>query len=148
MAKLLLKIADRLTAQIALVRARRLVASAPTGALAHHRGGGRAAQSDTDSSAVVAPDLRARAEELADALRWTATHGVFKPLCLAQAIALREMLDNAGISGADIRVGVRREGDALKAHAWVRLNGRVLGDDPQHVRGFTEVNDIGVLGLR
>ena len=34
----------------------------------------------------------------------------------------------------------------FNAHAWVRWSGQILGDLPEHVATFTEVDDIRVLG--
>lgn len=146
MRKLGRKLADRLAAQVALLRARRLLATAPVGALAERRGADRAAAAA--ARAEPAPGEVARAESIADAVLWAARRGLFRPFCLVQSLALQDLLHQRGMHDSEIRVGVRREGNALKAHAWVRWNGQVLGDDPEHVSAFTEVDDIGVLGLR
>ena len=47
--------------------------------------------------------------------------------CLPQALCLRRLLAGAGIH-ADLRIGVRREGEALGAHAWVEVAGRPVGE--------------------
>lgn len=149
------KLADRIAAQFALLRARRLIASAPIGALTERRRAERAAASGNAAAGHAAagavdsdsPQSR-RAREIAEAVRWTAAHGLFRPFCLVQSLAIQELLDHAKIRGSEIRVGVRREGSSLKAHAWVRWHDQVLGDDPDYVSRFTEVDDIGVLGLR
>lgn len=154
MAGLRPKIADRIAAQFALLRARRLLATAPIGALTTRRVGKvrvaplGPADSGTQEPPHAAPEAQLRAAALGEAVQWTSTHGLFRPFCLVQALALQELLSKAGIHDSEIRVGVRREGNALKAHAWVRWNGHVLGDDPKHVSEFTEVDDISVLGLR
>jgi hypothetical protein len=145
MAGLRPKIADRIAAQFALLRARRLLATAPIGALTTRRVG---TPNLAPEPRHAAPAAQRRAESLGKAVQWTAAHGLFRPFCLVQALALQDLLARADIHDSEIRVGVRRDGTSLKAHAWVRWNGQVLGDDPQYVRGFTEVDDIGVLGLR
>lgn len=148
------KLADRIAAQFALLRAHRLVARAPIGALTERRKADRLAaleaanRSDASAPSATSAKEEQRAHELADAVRWTAAHGLFRPFCLVQSLAIQSLLGEAGIDGSEIRVGVRREGNALKAHAWVRWRDRVLGDDPAYVSRFTEVDDIGVLGLR
>lgn len=145
------KLADRIAAQFALLRARRVLASAPIGALTERRRADRAAADATRSLGArwaQAQEQAPRARAIADAVRWTAAHGLFRPFCLVQSLAIQDLLRAAGIEGSEIRVGVRRDGSALKAHAWVRWHGEVLGDDPAYVSGFTEVDDIGVLGLR
>lgn len=143
MSSLARKLADRIAAQFALFRARRLLATAPIGELTARRAADAAAVAEP-----VATESTERAEALADAVKWTASHGLFRPFCLVQSLALQELLRSEGISGSEIRVGVRRDGASLKAHAWVRWNARVLGDDPRHVSGFTEVDDIRVLGVK
>lgn len=141
------KLVDRVAAQVALLRAKRFLATAPIGALTERRRAERAA------AAAPRPDANAdataaRARDIANAVQWTATHGLFRPFCLVQSLAIQDLLHAADINGSEIRVGVKREGNKLKAHAWVRWRGEVLGDDAQYVKSFTEVDDIGVLGLR
>ena len=154
MAGLRRKIADRIAAQFALIRARRLLATAPIGALTKRRDGDALIASTADRQHGAPEPNRSlteaqpRATALADAVQWTAAHGLFRPFCLVQALALQALLASEGIEGSEIRVGVRRDGNSLKAHAWVRWNGQVLGDTPQYISAFTEVDDIGVLGLR
>ncbi len=45
--------------------------------------------------------------------------------CLTQAMAARKMLLNHGYN-ANLRIGVLREDDDLKAHAWLEKDGQVL----------------------
>ena len=45
--------------------------------------------------------------------------------CLTQAMAARKMLLNHGYN-ANLRIGVLREDDDLKAHAWLEKDGKVL----------------------
>lgn len=87
-----------------------------------------------------------RAGELALAVERAATHGAFRPFCLVRAIAIRDLLARHEIRGSRIRIGVRREAGEFTAHAWVTWGGAILGDRPEHVARFTEVDDIRVLG--
>lgn len=48
--------------------------------------------------------------------------------CLSRSLALRRVLASAGIAAA-VRIGTRRDGGNLAAHAWVELAGRPLGTD-------------------
>jgi hypothetical protein len=48
--------------------------------------------------------------------------------CLARSLTLWRLLARQGI-GADLRLGVRQEGDRIAAHAWVEYQGAVLNDD-------------------
>jgi len=49
--------------------------------------------------------------------------------CLTQAMAARMLLSIYGHK-ADLRIGVLREDDDLKAHAWLEKDGRVLIGGP------------------
>lgn len=86
-----------------------------------------------------------RALALALAVGRVATFGLSRPSCLARTIALRELLLAEGIQGASIRIGVRRHRGEFQAHAWVRWGDQVLGDHPQHIATFTEVDDLRVM---
>lgn len=127
---------DLVRAQAALARAQWRLRRAPIGQLAIRE--------------VIRPDqvrgdpVRARA--LALATERVAANGLLRPLCLVRAIALRDLLLADGIVGASIRVGVRRRNGLFEAHAWVRWGDAVLGDRPELVAQFMEVEDLGVLG--
>ena len=47
--------------------------------------------------------------------------------CLARSLALQHWLQRQGI-GTELRVGVARHGDRLKAHAWIEYGGQPVGD--------------------
>ncbi len=50
--------------------------------------------------------------------------------CLTQALATQVLLAWHGHGGATVRLGVRREGDALLAHAWLEHRGQVVIGGP------------------
>ncbi|HEX7185269.1 MAG TPA: lasso peptide biosynthesis B2 protein [Thermoanaerobaculia bacterium] len=54
-------------------------------------------------------------------------HHLKRMTCLPRALGLRWLLGRAGFA-ADLRIGVRREGDQLLAHAWVELDGQPVGE--------------------
>lgn len=68
-----------------------------------------------------------------------------RPKCLAGAVALAALIRDAGITGAGVRIGVRREDGALAAHAWVDLAGRVVGDTAAHVAAFSPLANLAAL---
>lgn len=127
---------DLLIAQVALIAAQRRLRRQPLGTFAA-RERAEAAIPTGD------PDV---ARRLSLAVERAANHGLFRPFCLVRAIALREILTRHDIAGVTIRVGVRRDARGFAAHAWVRWGDLVLGDRPEHVARFTEVDDISVLG--
>ena len=124
---------DLIRAQSALLRARHRLQREPIASLA--------IREQIDPAQADGPDSRAR--ELALAIGRVSEHGLFRPSCLVRALALRELLVTNGIRGASIRIGVKRLGGELQAHAWVCLGRVLLGeDDLEHVASFTEVDDI------
>jgi hypothetical protein len=125
-------------AQVALFRAQWRVWRAPTGTLVAREAAGDSA----------APGDRDRAHAIALAVSRAAEHGLFRPFCLVRALALQTVLTANGIQGSNVRVGVRRENGVFAAHAWIVWRGDVLGDRPEHVARFVEVEDLRVLTQR
>ena len=72
-------------------------------------------------------------------------YGVFRPTCLVRAVALERMIVRAGVGPAVVRVGVLRGEDQFLAHAWIELEGRVIGDEPSHTARFTPLHDFSAL---
>ncbi len=114
-------------AQAALLRAQWEMRSRPTGELV---------SDDTVPTRDMAMDRLEDARRVALAVNRAATYGVFRPLCLARAMALRKLLAGEGIEGANVRVGVLLRNGAFIAHAWVEYAGQVVGDDPLMVARY------------
>jgi len=57
--------------------------------------------------------------------------------CLTRSLALRYLLEQAGLS-AEIQIGVKNDEEgAFKAHAWVTLDGEILtGDTPEEIAAY------------
>lgn len=125
-------------AQVALLRAQRELRRRPTGEFV----------SETDVDAVSTENRIEEVRRLALAMRRAATFGVFRPACLAKSIGLRQLLADAGISGANVRVGVRVIEGRFIAHAWVEYNGEVVGDDPAEVAAYQRLSGIQVAEFR
>lgn len=136
---------DLLRAQVALLRAQRLVRTRPSGHLVTEAGGRAPGRASAPVPARVRPpDEWQAAERLAVAVARAAGHGIIRPRCLVRATALQQLLERRGIAGSRLCVGVRREGAALAAHAWVELDGRVLCDREEHVRTFAHLADLRI----
>lgn len=119
---------DLARAQRAVLRAHLVVLLTPRGRLA---GSGDALVSASPTAPGRPPrQVRRRAHALALAVHRAARFGLTRPLCLTRAVALLSLLRDEGIVGAELRVGVRRHGDALQAHAWVELAGEVIDVAP------------------
>lgn len=84
-------------------------------------------------TALLPPRLEApardpsQAQAIARAVQIAAGRSLLQPTCLDRSLVLWALLRRNG-SDADLRIGVRKDGDAFAAHAWVELDGRVLND--------------------
>ena len=130
---------DFARAQLALLRAQREMRTLPTGEIVRQE----AAPVATDSSDRV--DV---ARRIALAVNRAAVYGVFRPKCLVRSRALRQLLEEEGVHGAHVRVGVMLSNGRFRAHAWVEYGGQVVGDDPVHVARFNPITGVEVAGLR
>lgn len=77
---------------------------------------------------------RPRGLEAATAARWVdvaARHHLLAMTCLRRALVLEALLAGFGFEPV-LRLGVRRQGGAFEAHAWVELGGAPVssGGDP------------------
>lgn len=132
---------DLAEAQFELLVAKAVVATRPTGQLVS-----RAPLDDGLPSSDAAPPVTdARPGQLALAIGRAAEHGVFRPLCLVRAVALKRLLDRHGYAGGTVRIGVRMSNGRFAAHAWVAYGSQILGDQEWHVDSFEELDEITVV---
>jgi hypothetical protein len=66
---------------------------------------------------------------------WAARYGVCRGNCLSQSLTLCRLLRRRGIE-AQLKIGVRRAGTTLEAHAWVQLADTPLNDTPDVPQRF------------
>lgn len=125
-------------AQLALVRAQREMRSLPTGEMV---------RDEPITGGVIPLDRVDDARRVALAVNRAAEFGMFRPRCLVRSRALRKMLDDAGIQGALVRVGVRLSHGRFLAHAWVEYAGQVVGDDPAAVAHYVPMTGLQVADL-
>lgn len=138
------QLAELVSAQSALIHAQWLCWRRPTGAFVSPvapvaAAGGTPELGESDAQAS------ARAVRIALMVERAAENGIFRPACLVRSIALTRMLEERGIHGSQLRVGVRWEGERFAAHAWVEYGGRVLGDHLENVSRYTPLSDVQVL---
>ena len=126
--------AELMQAQWALLGARGMVRNRPIGSLA----------TPTLGNPPADPARLPEARRLALAIVRASRFGVFRPQCLVRSVALSHMLADRGISGALVRVGVRRKNGEFSAHAWVELAGETLGDADDHVGSFVPMTNLDV----
>jgi len=74
------------------------------------------------------PEDAERARAIARVVGVVAGRGPVHATCLRRALLVSWILRREGIASA-LRIGVRREGDELLAHAWVEHDGVPLGED-------------------
>lgn len=100
-----------------------------------------------DSAAPVASaaNVDPRPEQLALAIGRAAENGVFRPLCLVRAVALKRLLDRHGFEGSIVKIGVRLSRGRFAAHAWVAYGDQILGDQEWHVKSFAELDEVSVM---
>jgi hypothetical protein len=131
--------------QWALLRAQLRLWLRPTGTLVRQR-------ADDAPAAPAAPAdvarLTAAADRASRSIGRAARYGVFRPSCLVRSLALADLLARDGVPNTMIRVGVRRTAGVLDAHAWIELDGRVIGDDPRRTRAFTPLGTLTVREAR
>ncbi|HEY7566124.1 MAG TPA: lasso peptide biosynthesis B2 protein [Gemmatimonadaceae bacterium] len=126
-------------AQWALILAQRVVSKRAPGQLTSR------ASTLVSAAHAQGSEARSHARALGDAVRRAAKYGIFRPACLVQAIAIQRLLSADGIQGAIIKVGVKQAEAGMEAHAWVELEGDVIGDSLAHVREFAPLNELSVL---
>ncbi|SRR5260221_3550763 len=66
-----------------------------------------------------------RARRIAGLVAIAARHGAYRAKCLPLSLTLQRLLQSEGIP-SELRVGVRKDGHALVAHAWVEHDGAPL----------------------
>lgn len=84
------------------------------------------------------PAARAASATVAGLWRWIGAAAANHPCrarCLERSLVLRAMLARRGLS-ADLRIGVRRDGTGLDAHAWLECDGRPLVEANPEARGY------------
>jgi hypothetical protein len=128
---------DLARAQLALARAQRIMRSRPKGAMVRDE--------EAPKDAPVVLDRMEDAKRIALAVSRAAEFGFFRPRCLVRSMALRSMLNRAGIDGATVRVGVQLVNERFSAHAWVEYGGQIVGDNEASVGRFVPLTNLQVM---
>lgn len=82
------------------------------------------------------PCLGPEAALIARIVRAAVRHSIGHPTCLEESLALWWLLGRQGIAG-DLRIGVRKSGEKMEAHAWVECDGAVLNRQEEIHEHFT-----------
>jgi Transglutaminase-like superfamily len=67
------------------------------------------------------------AARIARMVHAAARYGLVRPTCLEKSVALWWFLGRRGIASS-LRIGTRKSGDRLEAHAWIEFGGSALDD--------------------
>ncbi|MGA9381235.1 MAG: lasso peptide biosynthesis B2 protein [Phormidium sp.] len=68
-----------------------------------------------------------QARAIAKIIEIASRYGLYKPNCLQKSLLLWWLLRRGSIE-SELRIGVRKKGEFLEAHAWVEYQGCVLND--------------------
>lgn len=83
----------------------------------------------------------AEIEAWADAVNRAARSHPVPISCLARSLLLKALLNRRGV-GTQLRLGVRRDGMALEAHAWLECGGRPVNDRREFVARYEPFDDL------
>ena len=78
-------------------------------------------------------------DAIALALR-RASNGLMIGTCLSRSLALRDLLSKKGVA-TEFRIGVEKDGDGVRAHAWLEYQGSPIGESiPDEYKVFAQLN--------
>ena len=128
---------DVAEAQVALLRAELLRWLRPAGELVQPA-------ASPDIHAFVSAEEREAYARFSLAVDRAARYGVFRPQCLASALALSGMLGARAFNAHRIRIGVRKADNAFAAHAWVELDDALPENSTGDSRGYTALTTVSL----
>lgn len=126
-----------LLGQVALLRAYRDVKTRPQGELVKPSGA-------SGAGASASPERLDDVRRVVLGVSRASVYGVFSPTCLVRSLAICRRLEEEGIPGGEVKVGVARRNGKFTAHAWVEYAGEVVGDDEGTVERYASFDDLKV----
>lgn len=87
----------------------------------------------------VTPERWVEAEAIARVVVAAARHHLYPMTCLRRALVLERLLAERGIP-AVLRIGVRKDKEGFRAHAWVECDGRALSEPEAVERRFASLS--------
>ncbi len=94
------------------------------------------------SDVVGGEDSQAAAQRLGRLAGIASRHGSYAATCLPQSLAVWWLLRRRGLP-AELRIGVGKPEEHVRAHAWVELAGRVVNGPPSIAEDFAAYRDLG-----
>lgn len=109
----------------------------------------RRLSSETGGSSEVArvgPEQLFRARQYFRWVEVASRRHILRTRCLHRSLVLHRWLLRDGLP-SQLRIGVRKDDGSLRAHAWVELDGQIVGDSGAHVARFTALAGPHALGI-
>ena len=78
------------------------------------------------------------AAKMHEAVRLAARLHFYRAECLPKSVVLADMLTKRGLN-AVVAIGVNKKGDSLTSHAWVELDGLMIGEPESIRQDFTSL---------
>ena len=94
------------------------------------------ANHDLGAGEGLDPTDAERIRRYAGSLEIAARYHIVQARCLHRSLALHKWLREEGLP-SQLRIGVLKDGNELRAHAWVELGGNAINDHPRAVAIFT-----------
>ncbi|HEX5165639.1 MAG TPA: lasso peptide biosynthesis B2 protein [Thermomicrobiales bacterium] len=85
---------------------------------------------------TIAPQDIRRAFRYARRIEQASHRHPARPQCLHRSLVLQRWLRSEGFP-SELKIGVRKDEQQLKAHAWVEIGGVTINDRPAAVNAFT-----------
>lgn len=82
------------------------------------------------------PMAASRPDRYAHWIEVAARYHIVRARCLHRSLVLHRWLLRDGLA-SHLRIGVRKEGNLLRAHAWVEVDGRAVHEHPGALAAFT-----------
>jgi len=86
------------------------------------------------------PVILSQPERYAHWIEVASRHHLVRARCLHRSLVLHQWLLRDGLA-SQLRIGVRKEGRVLHAHAWVELDGHAVHEHPDALAAFTPLGD-------
>ena len=91
-----------------------------------------------DAKSVPETSTMATAARLGRLVDLAGQYHLLTVRCLSRALVLQRLLGQRGVV-TDLQIGVRRECDTIRAHAWLEADGQLVGEPGANSDGFTRL---------
>jgi transglutaminase superfamily protein len=99
-----------------------------------------------DIARAIGPEQVSRAREYFRWVEVASRRHILRTRCLHRSLVLHRWLLHDGVP-SQLRIGVRKDDGTLRAHAWVEIDGEVVGESAAHVAKFTPLTGLRPAGV-